>query len=140
MIPSERFNIVLLDDDATSNFINATLLKMANVVEELNVFTKSTLALDYLYNQLKTNFCTEKPALLLIDINMPEMDGFQFIETLQSVHPSLHNQINICFLSSSSHHSDKKRAHELGADQYLEKPLTPDKITSLISSLRNIAG
>lgn len=75
------------------------------------------------------------PQLILLDIKMPVMNGFDFLEALVC-RPTLQN-IPVVMLSSSSHPADKERAQQLGAKGYLCKSATPSELTGLLAPILN---
>ncbi len=95
------------------------------------------MALDYLnQNCLQANQ-QPLPKLMLVDINMPVLDGFEFVENLKGMCPDLLNKTLLCFLSSSTNGNDKIRAKSLGVDCYYEKPLKARHIEELASTMRS---
>ena len=68
----------------------------------------------------------ESVDLVITDLNMPDMDGFEFIKTLQETPEYKH--IPIIILSSMTDEHDKERGYQLGAFSYLEKPFSIEKI------------
>ncbi len=123
--------IIHVDDDPVT-------LKLVNVS-----YQKSNLKNPYLPFQLAKN-CLEHmkkvklgtelmPALMLIDINMPEMDGFEMITKLKQ--DPFFKCVPICkMLTSSDLQEDKDMAKKLGVDSYLIKPNTPKGYVELFNS------
>ncbi len=80
-----------------------------------------------------------KPDLILLDINMPEMDGFEVLERLKSSETT--NQIPVIFISSNSHPDEVQKGISLGASAYLFKPINASKVLTTIESfLENEVG
>jgi CheY-like chemotaxis protein len=69
------------------------------------------------------------PKLVLVDLKMPLMDGFELLAWLQS-RPEL-EQVAVIVISSSAHASDKEKAIKLGAKDYFVKPNTPEELVQL---------
>ncbi|GAB4412689.1 MAG: hypothetical protein OHK0039_18890 [Bacteroidia bacterium] len=90
-------------------------------------------ALQYLRAQLsqRTEPGAHKPNLILLDINMPVMDGFEFLEAWQKIDFSGKDQVRIVMLTSSSNPRDLEAARNYGVDGFINKPLTREKIISL---------
>src|SRR5678816_1991815 len=76
---------------------------------------------------------THRPAVLLLDIKMPGMSGFDVLQWLKS-NPTLRNLVVVMF-SSSSHPGDVARAYELGANSYVVKPSSTEKLRELLLAL-----
>ena len=81
---------------------------------------------------------SERPDLVLTDVMMPELDGFQLAEALRSDERT--RQIPLIFLSSEAGPATADRAHELGALAYLTKPFDPPALASLIAGAVVCAG
>jgi len=76
---------------------------------------------------------SEKPDLIVLDVNMPEMDGFEVCRTLKS--DDRYSKIPIIFLSAMAEQSDFKAGIETGADAYIVKPYEPTILLAKIESL-----
>ncbi len=117
-------NIVLIDDDAINNLLNRQFLTFVLPGSNVTTFQDPSLVLRYLAEGKIV-----RPDLILLDINMPEMDGWEFLYHLRDVNPN----IEVMLLSSSLHWEDMERAR--GEEQvkcYIHKPLTEDKISRYI--------
>lgn len=80
-------------------------------------------------------FNVEKPGILILDIMMPKVDGF---EVCQYVRKNKENKdIKIVFLSAKNKESDKDKGLELGADLYLTKPFSTRELIKQINQLAN---
>jgi CheY-like chemotaxis protein len=127
--------ILLIDDNETSNFLNERLLRRMDLTDHIQVVTNGKLALDYLENlsRLARNGAssTVKPELILLDINMPVLDGFEFLELFQHLDARFREGIRIAMLSTSNHPQDTGKADEYNAF-YLTKPLTIEKVETLL--------
>ena len=71
--------ILLVDDDEATNFINTALLKKAKVTNRIEVALNGLEALDYLQTHMHENRRQYFPEIIFLDINMPVMDGWEFI-------------------------------------------------------------
>ena len=72
------------------------------------------------------------PALILLDLNMPVMDGFEFLEAYQQLPPGPRQHTIVVVLTTSRNPKDVERAQGLPISSYLTKPLTRDKISQLL--------
>ncbi|WP_145350413.1 response regulator [Roseimaritima multifibrata] len=71
--------VVLVDDDSTDNFLHKRVLEKSGLVEEVIAFEQPEMALDYLAS-------IEHPIdVICLDINMPKMNGFEFLEAYQKL-------------------------------------------------------
>ncbi|QNF35577.1 response regulator [Adhaeribacter swui] len=130
--------VLLIDDNETSNFLNHRLLNRMQVTENIRVFSTGQSALDYLqkldngdYNPADPNFF--EPDLILLDVNMPVMDGFEFLEIFnQKLGDKIKRNTVVAILSTSAHPQDTLRANDYSAP-YIIKPLTVDKVNNLLT-------
>ncbi|MEP4090217.1 response regulator [Ekhidna sp.] len=123
--------IVLIDDDATTNYLNKMIIERSELVDEVLTFDSAEEALDYFVR----NDRPKDDSLVLLDINMPIMDGWQFLDHCKSEnipHPS-----KIVMLTSSINPADKERADTKYGVDYKPKPLSVDMIKDLVSSYLN---
>lgn len=114
--------IFLIDDDPVTNFINEDIIVELHLVDQIEVFTEAKDALACLHK------CPQEPDLILLDLNMPGFNGFDFIEALQTVI----SQIKIVVLTSSKLNHDLERLKALGITNILSKPLTKEKMLSVV--------
>lgn len=126
--------ILLIDDNETSNFLNERLLKRMDLTDHIQVVTNGKQALDYLGKICREPGQHIKPELILLDINMPVLDGFEFLELFQQLDAHFRQGIRIAMLSTSNHPQDTGKASEYQAF-YLTKPLTIEKMESLLDGL-----
>jgi CheY-like chemotaxis protein len=115
--------ILLVDDDATTNFINQHLLKRMHVSEEVLVALNGKEALRLLQARC-IQPCVSCPALVLLDINMPVMDGFAFLKAYNELPQAQREGTVIVMLTTSLLEADVARARQLPVAGFLSKPLT----------------
>jgi len=128
--------ILLVDDDATTNFLNEELILEMGIAEEVHVALNGQEALDYI--NLKGKFKTKKnqtyprPNIIFLDINMPVMDGFEFLIAYNKLPKSKKAEVLVVFLTTSDSHKDKLKVidNKLVYD-YIEKPLRKEKLHKL---------
>ena len=77
-----------------------------------------------------------KPALILMDIMMPKMDGYQACSIIKTDQPT--KRIPVVMLTGIGHELNKKLAKEVGADGYITKPFTPKELLDTIGKLLGI--
>ncbi|MBI5788016.1 MAG: response regulator [Candidatus Schekmanbacteria bacterium] len=80
---------------------------------------------------------TYRPNLILLDVMMPKMNGYDVCEAIKKKHNL--TDIYIAMLTAKGQESDKERGHEVGADIYLTKPFDPDEIVAKASEVLGIA-
>ena len=121
---------LLVDDDDISNFLNKRTLENAGIRSEIHTAMNGRQALD-LFNSY---FLGTRPIphTILLDLNMPVMDGFTFIEAFRKInHPSAKN-VRIIIVTSSNNPADAQRARMLGITHFLQKPLSIDALTEAL--------
>src|SRR6218665_138685 len=122
---------MLLDDNELDNFINQKVIEASHFAAKVYVNTSSKSALEFLNNLSISS--TDKvdifPEIIFIDLNMPMMDGFQFIENLKKSQPKKIESLKLVILTSSTNPNDKQRAAEISKNIiFLNKPLTSDML------------
>lgn len=123
-------NIMLIDDDEVNNMINTILIgKFCNA--NVQTYTRGSLALDWLKSGSTPD---DFPQILLLDVNMPAMDGWDFLEEFQKLPVSVTSSCQIFLLSSSVDHDDVARSKTYGMVKgFFSKPLTIEVINKLSS-------
>ena len=124
-------SILLIDDDSTTNFLNTLLLKRLGVSENLLVAENGAEGLHTL-----TEACTEAsltcPALVLLDVNMPVMNGVEFLENYQHLSLAVRQAIVVVLLTTSVHPRDLERVQQLPIAGTISKPLTEEKVKGIL--------
>jgi CheY-like chemotaxis protein len=121
---------LLIDDDSINNFINERLIKKLNIAEEVKVVLNGQEGLKYIQEIcIPQHTC---PELILLDINMPVMDGFEFLKEYKILDFSGKNSIIIIMLTTSTSPNDTERLNDSGASGYINKPLTENKLIELM--------
>ncbi|WP_162055815.1 response regulator [Pontibacter pamirensis] len=121
--------ILLVDDDPTVAFLTQRLLKQAAAEADVQLAKNGREALDILREVYLRKQCH---VLILLDINMPVMDGFEFLEEFQESANLSTAAISIVLLSSSAHHLDMAKARNYPTIGYIQKPLTLDKLLEFL--------
>jgi CheY-like chemotaxis protein len=123
--------VLLIDDDPVTNFINKKLIERSGLEIAIVIAESGREGLDIL---LDSSIKREPfPDLIIVDVNMPVMNGFEFLESLHKIETGEFTAKKIAILSSSSSRFDKARAHQLGVDSYLTKPMEPATFLDLLS-------
>jgi len=114
--------IVLAEDNANDVELTMTALRENHVVNEIVVVRDGAEALDYLYKRNKfVDRAGHNPALLLLDLKMPKVDG---IEVLRQVKSDVAlKTIPVVVLTSSREEQDLVRTYDLGVNAYVVKPV-----------------
>src|SRR5436190_13388552 len=122
---------LIIDDDPTNNFLCEIMVKKTITGLDIRTFIQPEIAVDYIKKEYLNSSVV--PTVLFLDINMPVMTGWDFLETLETFDNKIIQQFTIYIVSSSVDQSDKKRATEnpLVID-YIEKPVTVEKLKQIL--------
>ena len=125
--------IMLVDDDEISNFISEKIIKNLGLSTNLKVVTNGRQALQF----VKEHDVVQMPCpdFILLDINMPVMDGFQFLEEFSRLKVPGNENIKIVILTSSSNPMDVASAEKFKISGYINKPLSKEKLQAVLDVL-----
>jgi len=123
---------LLIDDDEMINYIHRQVILSVLPDADIITLTSSTEALGYFKN-MAANKNDEDHYFVFIDINMPELNGFQLLESISHLIPS-ENACNFYMVSSSLFDSDREKAMSFSFIKgFKEKPLSKNDIREMIS-------
>ncbi|WMJ75011.1 response regulator [Cytophagaceae bacterium ABcell3] len=119
--------LLLVDDDEINNFLNERLLKGLNIANQIKVAKNGKEALSFILDECiaRTNLC---PEIILLDQNMPVMDGFEFLEEFHRLDFENKHDVVIYMLSAASEPADKERMDSLKVNGFIMKPLTKERL------------
>lgn len=125
--------ILLIDDDEISNFLNQSMIKKSGLFEEVNVLNSAVSALDFLRKLESEN--EPFPDVILLDLMMPVMDGFEFLKELDAIDQGLQKSLKIVMLTSSLDPKDRITAmNNPKVIGFLSKPINQTKISELLGA------
>ena len=127
--------ILIVEDSSDDFFFLQRSFNLADVINELRLVSDGQQAVDYLQGNapFHDRAAYPLPSLILLDLKLPLMDGFEVLSWIRQ-QPLLKNII-VIVLTSSSEEKDVARAYELGANAFLVKPTSIDKLTDIVRSL-----
>lgn len=137
MTPYYR-SVCVVDDDSIYQFTTARMLQLVDENMQVLSFGDGEKAMRYLEEH--ADQVASLPDVILLDLNMPLMDGWEFLDVYNSLKARLAKDIPIFVISSSIDQRDIRRARSFGSvNDYVPKPVTTDRLRELLcrSSFRN---
>ena len=119
--------VLIIDDDKVNNFICTKIINLAGFANDVVGCISAKEGLDYL--EKNSGVAQELPDIIFLDINMPIMNGWGFLEEYKKLIPNLSKDIVLFMLSSSVHKEDIKKANSYKeVASYVSKPLTVETL------------
>jgi CheY-like chemotaxis protein len=138
MTPTSKFHsVMLIDDNEIDNLINQKMIESSSISQHILIHTGARSAIEFLRNIEKLSSTVPEakkliPEIILLDIDMPLMDGFQFLEEFEKFSEFIKSSTKIVMLTSSLNPSDLNRAKKSKyVTKYLNKPLSFDNLLGL---------
>lgn len=123
--------ILLVDDDEATNFIHNMVIKQLNCTESTVVKENGAEALEYLTSSKDGKY--PQPDLILLDINMPRMDGWEFLEEYKKLDDDQLAKTVIVMLTTSLNPDDKDKANVIPViTGFMSKPLTTEMLEEIL--------
>lgn len=117
-------NILIIDDSDTQRLILKSIIADYFKDSEIDEINNGADAIGLVKDK--------DYKLILTDINMDDVDGFEFVETVKSDNPDT----VFAFITSNVTDYHQKRAKELGVEYYITKPITPAKVTEFLDKVK----
>jgi len=123
---------IAIDDDPVNNLICKLTIEMVAGQPEILTFTNAALGFEYIQNQYAANR-DKTQTILLLDINMPIMSGWEFLERFDNLAEDVKNLFKIYILSSSVDERDKQRSYaNKNVSAFMVKPLVKDNVLDIL--------
>lgn len=128
-------NILLVEDDEVDVMNVQRAFKKNNILNPLTVAYNGVEALDKLRGTNNTPKINPLPRIILLDINMPKMNGLEFLKELRA-DPALHH-ISVFIMTTSNDDKDRIEAYNYNVAGYVIKPITFENFVEAVSILNN---
>jgi CheY-like chemotaxis protein len=128
----KKIHVLLVDDSDINNLYMEDMLTDIDAIESVTVFNNPTAALQEFEHRINNN--ESLPDLVLLDIRMPDMDGYEFLEEIENLFEDP-AKIPMFFMLTSSQHKRDLEAFERFpcAKEYLSKPLETEVLKELLT-------
>lgn len=123
--------ILLVDDDELFNYIHQEILKKLNIAEKIEIAVNGKEALKYFEGVDKEQY----PEIVLLDIDMPIMNGFEFLDEISTKYKNVFEKTRVIMLTSSFNQRDINRANEYKVSGYLNKPLSVEPFQEILKNI-----
>ena len=134
--------VMIIDDSKLDRFISTNVIKMNSFAEEISVFNSATSALAHLKSIVELMSVVNSPdifpEIIFLDINMPVMNGFDFLDNYINFPESVRKNCNVIMISSTKSHEDFDRISTYPPVRlFFNKPLSESILYDIRSSLKN---
>ena len=136
MMVLAKSNIILMaEDDSDDQLLVRDALSEAGFGIDLRFVTNGVELMDYLHqrNQFQSGGASPRPGLIILDLNMPKMDGREALKEIKA-NPEL-KKIPVVILTTSTADPDIARAYDLGANSFISKPAAYNVLVNIMRSI-----
>ncbi len=129
-----KLNVLLVDDDSIYQFIARKTLEATGLTEKINVCSNGEEAYRFLENNQEN--VNELPDVILLDVNMPVMNGWEFLHAFKNLQSPAIKHIPIFLVTSSVNDADINYSQQFSNVQdYIVKPLVKEKLCTVLNSV-----
>ena len=133
---ASNFNsIMLIDDNEIDNLINQKMIEASGIAKTIYTHTGAKSAIEFIRNLEKLDAISSQvlPEVVFLDIDMPLMDGFQFLDEFEKLREDTKKHCKIVILTSSINPQDvNKSKNYTSVKKYLNKPLTQSALENIV--------
>lgn len=130
---AHKWHFIVIDDNKLDSFIAEKIIRNTGLSESVATFPDALQALELVISKTQSD---QQNNIIIVDIQMPLMNGFEFVEAFEMLPQERQNQFVIFMLTSSINENDLNRVRNYSSVKHLlNKPLTSDKLSYLVSQL-----
>ncbi|GEO09719.1 response regulator [Segetibacter aerophilus] len=134
---STPLTICLIDDDFIYQFTAKRIIELVDPLQKVLVFSNGKEAIDFFSQQPPNSELL--PDVIFLDINMPVMNGWEFLDAYNDIKPALDKPISIYMISSSVDEKDKIRSKTFNVKDFIEKPINKEMMVAILRLTRAVA-
>ncbi len=125
--------VMLVDDNEIDNLINQKMIEASNIAKHIFTHTGAKSAMEFLKNMERLEVAERVlPDVIFLDIDMPLMDGFQFLDEFEKLSDETRGKCKIVMLTSSINPQDMSKSKKYSyVKKYLNKPLSSDTLEKM---------
>jgi CheY-like chemotaxis protein len=135
---STPLTICLIDDDLIYQFTAKRIIELVDPLQKVLVFSNGKEAIDFFAQQSPKSELL--PDVIFLDINMPVMNGWEFLDAYNSIKTELDKPISIYMISSSVDEKDKIRSKTFNVRDFIEKPINKEMMVKILRSSVHLPG
>ncbi len=132
---NHQAQIMLVEDNYMDIRLTLDAFNEAKLQNSVNVFRNGNEALDYLFgrNKYADRALFPLPDIILLDLNMPGIDGFEVLQQIKNAEKL--KRIPVIILTSSMEAADRTHSYDIGANSYLMKPIRFEDFVEVIKKI-----
>lgn len=129
-------NIMLVDDDEIFTYIIKKIIEESELAEQINIFANGREAIDFLTKVAHDESLL--PQVIFLDLNMPYLDGWGFLEEYIRLKPKLCKKVNLYVITSSVSPFDHQKSKNYSdITDFIVKPLAKEKFLEIVKKISN---
>lgn len=138
-MPNSTFHFVVIDDDNVNNMVCNAAIKTATGGTLPVCFNNPVEGLNYMEHEYLSK-TQGVPTILFLNLNMPQMNGWEWLYRFEQLPQTIKQHVNIYILSSSVNPEDFKKANDnIYVNGYIFKPLNKEKVLDILETHHVVA-